>query len=210
MGLRDVRRVCEVPVPHFNIVCVSDLLGLLRSWQHFRTEHDSGTNANNLQPEKEEKPKTPEKPSSLEKPKIGETSEKEKPKKPVTPKKEKAQSSKGKTAESEIWLEAAKLKKQYLIVMSKAQGVLKQIESNQSWQWAQNESNQGRLSEAIKTIDAKATHLHRAFLTEEPAALKKRYTWEFLSIELQAWLKMKPELDDIQVLVDLLIRRNRA
>ena len=84
------------------------------------------------------------------------------------------------------------------------------IETVTAWDWAKSERSQGVLHAKLKATRSDLTPWQRAFLSEEPATIKKRHDKAVIEVELRAMQINAVALSELSEFVKLLQRRHVA
>ena len=103
--------------------------------------------------------------------------------------------SKGKT-KLDISLAAfSKMRTKYHAVVSSAKSLQRQIESSEDWSWANNASNEGKLSILTEELESAA---NTELLITETKELKINIGHEKLQVELDTFLGLKDAIDAVE------------
>ena len=81
--------------------------------------------------------------------------------------------------------------------ISSAQQLANEIETNQSWEWAKNPQNAGKLRDAQAHLKDALDAFGREFLVQDLAQIKKKFSMEQLVTHLETFLNVKPNLDEL-------------
>lgn len=106
------------------------------------------------------------------------------------------------------WPDALKLRKALLSAKATAAEINNEIEHSDAWSWAKNTQNQGRLAASIESVTNSMSHFSRTFLTQEPAAVRRRHSKEYICAELASFLELEKPVRDLATLVGQLQRRH--
>ena len=93
-------------------------------------------------------------------------------------------------------------------VLGESQQLDSQITAESSWEWARNPQNQGALEDFQTQVRVACSPLHKRFLTEDPAKLKKEIAKDHLTKELEKFVKLKPKIDELDKFITRLKDRH--
>ena len=75
----------------------------------------------------------------------------------------------------ELWAKSVAARKFYLSTMATAVEIDSVISEDVQWEWARNDQNQGKLKYLVAEVRNSMSAFQKAFLSEEPSAIRKRY-----------------------------------
>ena len=84
----------------------------------------------------------------------------------------------------ELWAKSVAARKFYLSTMATAVEIDSVISEDVQWEWARNGQNQGKLKHLAADAPNSTSVYQKAFLAEEPSAIRKRYRKHAISVEL--------------------------
>ena len=91
----------------------------------------------------------------------------------------------------ELWAKSVAARKFYLSTMATSVEIDQVISEDVAWDWARNEQNQGKLKSLSADVRNSMSVFQKAFLSEEPSAIRKRYNKDVISVELGDLLQKK-------------------
>ena len=114
-------------------------------------------------------------------------------------------------AKDNVIKQACALKSQMLSLISTSGQLIKQIEDEPEWAWAQNEQNKGALLAARDKFKASLTAFGRKFIIEDVNSVKKNFSSDAaFVVECQNSLASKGDADNLAALTRRLLKRHRA
>ena len=102
---------------------------------------------------------------------------------------------------------AIKLRTDAKLTLSTADGLIKSIEKDPDWDWANNEKNRGKLDNLFKEVHRALSTWHAKFLNEDPKLVMKRSAPEIVLAECKTFIALKSLHEDLKDEVDTLNAR---
>ena len=102
------------------------------------------------------------------------------------------------------------MRKSTMTTIATGSELLSQIEACAPWAWANNHQNKGALERLVAELRAGMNLWHQAFLTDDPAAVRKRHSKELIVHELKGFMDLKPKCDAVWDCVNKMQRRNAS
>ncbi len=127
-------------------------------------------------------------------------------KKSTTPRKDKPENVEN-TQFNQTWKQGIAVRKVLLNAITAAQEVNNQIDSSDSWDFARNPQNQGQLKSMMANLRSSMSNFHKAFMSEEPAVIRKAHTKEDIMVELRSLIGFKGKATELADFVKTLQRR---
>jgi hypothetical protein len=106
----------------------------------------------------------------------------------------------------ELWGKSVAARKFYLSTMATGVEIDQVISEDESWDWARNAQNQGKLKSLAADVRNSMSVFQKAFLSEEPSAIRKRFNKDVISVEL-CDLLLKKQVNLLADWVKLLQKR---
>lgn len=110
----------------------------------------------------------------------------------------------------ESWNSAIRLRRLTLGTIAQGQDILGLIDSTETWSWARNPQNKGKLTSMLGELRAGMTEFHRSLLGEDPATIKKRHSREYILAELRTFDELKTFVQLLGEFIRLLLRRHKS
>ena len=90
-----------------------------------------------------------------------------------------------------------------LSVLASAESMVEQINSEEVWDWANNQANKGKLETKIKEVKSKLTADLKNFLTEDMIEIKKRTKGDEVQSrqmcsDMRSFLGLKPDVEALE------------
>ena len=101
-----------------------------------------------------------------------------------------------------------KLKLQISKATAAAIELSEHITTNDTWLWARNPANQGKLDQQLGALKAKFTPFLREYMTEDAAVVEKRYGQDFIAHGLADLQILKTDTDKLMAALIQLKKRH--
>lgn len=111
---------------------------------------------------------------------------------------------------NKLFLDALKVRKEFLSVTVAALNIAEQVASATQWDWAKNAQNQGVLQMHMTSMKTSVNEFGRMWLAEEPSHIKKSVNHDKLSVELKTFLDAKPAVEKVSKFIGVLIKQHKA